>query len=114
MYPAGNATGSNIGMIGTVSAQTNAFSGFDNNTIKAPRPNDTKGALKYDIEQERIRLQQMEARCRAENDKLRQEHEAATDEINIQADTKRKQNEEERKQITQDKNSAIEEAKKKI
>jgi len=49
-----------------------------------------------------------------ENEKLRKEHESAVDDINIQNDTKRKQHEEERKQIMQDKNSALEESKKKI
>ena len=56
----------------------------------------------------------MEARCRAELDQIRQDHSKFIDTEDERNKVKRKQLEEEKAAILTEKNSAVEEAKKKL
>jgi len=48
---------------------------------KRARPTDPKGMLEWDIEQERIKIQQMEARYRQELERLRKDHQCCAEEL---------------------------------
>lgn len=69
--------------------------------------------LEYDIEQERYKINAMEARFRQELERQRTEHLQTLEQIESQNGTKRKQHEEDKVLLIEDKNKAIEEAKKK-
>lgn len=81
---------------------------------KLPRPRDPKGMLEYDIEEERYKIQQMEARSRQELEKVRTDHQLALEDSERMHKQKRSQHEEEKQALTNDKNTAVEEAKKKL
>lgn len=70
--------------------------------------------LEYDIEEEREKIQQMEARCRQDLDKVRSDHQQAVEEGEKRHKQRRTQHEEEKQALINDKNTAIEEAKKKL
>ena len=69
--------------------------------------------LEYDIEQERYKINAMEARFRQELERNRADHHKTLQQVEDQNNSKRKQHEEEKELLIEDKNKAIEEAKKK-
>jgi len=78
------------------------------------RPTDPRGALEYDIEQEREKIQQMEQRYRSELEQIRIEHAVSASELETKHKQQRQLHEEERQRLLADKNDALEEEKKKL
>lgn len=81
---------------------------------KRTRPTDPKGMLEYDIEQERGKIQQMEARYRQELEKLRKDHQRGVDEVEKKHNDQKQQHDSEKQTLVDDKNNAIEQEKKQL
>ena len=81
---------------------------------KRARPTDPKGMLEWDIEQERMKIQQMEARYRQELEKLRKDHQRGVEELEKKHHQQKGQHEGEKQTLETDKNNAMEQEKKQL
>jgi len=54
---------------------------IEQNSPNRAKPTDPKGLLEWEIEQERIKIHQMEARYRQELEKLRKDHQRKAEEL---------------------------------
>ena len=79
-----------------------------------PRPTDPRGALEYDIEQERVKIQEMEARYRQELEKLRKDHQDRVADLEKKHRQQKDQHEAEKQAVLGDKNRDVEQEKKQL
>ena len=86
----------------------------EHSPFKRARPTDPKGMLEWDIEQERTKIQQMEANYRKELEKLRKDHQRGVEEIEKKHKLEKGQHEAEKQTLEKDKNNAIEQEKKQL
>ena len=78
------------------------------------RPTDPKAALEYDLEQEGIKLQEMEARYRQELEKLRKDHQDRVADLEKKHRQQKDQHEAEKQAVLGDKNRDVEQEKKQL
>ena len=75
---------------------------------------DTKGGLKFDIEEERDKIKKMEERYRADLDKLRSEQSQAIGELEANHIFAKKQHDQDKQKLEDEKTRALEQEKKKL
>jgi len=78
------------------------------------RPSDPRGMLEYDVEQERIKLQGMEASYRQELEKLRKDHQDRVADVEKRHRQCKERHEAEKQAVIADKNNALEQEKKQL
>jgi hypothetical protein len=107
----GNTIGSDGGFVMHVNppprGATAKFPNMESNPIKQ-RPNDTKGQLKFDIEEERLQIQKMEERYREDLEKVRKENSQTISDIEKRFIETKKSYEEEKIKVQEDKSTALE------